>query len=271
MITLLYHARTVGYICKRIAVASHGAIQAICDDRIYLPARLTGTAIRWDSCAKVDAERTINSAEAVKLSRNKRKSRILLEGLCPPTWVSLKDCLYPCILRPQRHYAAHKFFVCDNRQDAIGAIRRYGLGRWYTSPIIDKKNEYRIFIFQDYAVKVVRRFHNDPDQISWNTASGGRSIRLKRESWPILSVQQAIVAGRRLGLGWFAADVITDHEGRSFVLELNTAPGLQRDKTITLLAKVFTQPLENNRRTGSILGDTWKDLIHPSIIGARSF
>lgn len=239
MVTLLYHARTIGYICKRIANVSGGAIQAICDkDR--LPRRINGTLVRWDSREPLEADTTVNSAEAVRLSRNKRESRVKLEGLCPPTWFSLGDLQYPCLIRPRRHFAAQKFFVCNGMAAARRAITECGRKRWYASPIVDKKLEYRVFVFQGKALKVVRRFHDDPEEVAWNIANGGRSVRLLRASWPTKVVNISVLAGEKLGLGWYAADVIADQEDKPYVLELNTAPGLQRDKTIDMLAKEFT-------------------------------
>ena len=238
MTTLLYHARQIGYICQRIAAASNGIVEARCD-RDELPK--LETVIRWDSRCDADADKTYNTAEAVRLSRHKSASRaLLLPDLAPPTWFRLGDCQYPCLVRPRRHFAAHKFFPCRNRLEARTAIRRCGKG-WYASPIIDKKLEYRVFVFNGKAIKVVRRFHNDPNEIAWNAANDGRSIRLLKDSWPDNVVKSSIQAGEVLGLDWFAADVIVDQDNKPYVLELNSAPGVVREKTIQMLARVFTK------------------------------
>lgn len=237
MITLLYHARAIGPICKRIARLSEGKIQAVCD-RGTIPT--LDTVIRWDSRVEASATKTVNSAAAVKLSRNKSASRVKLGNIAPTTWFRLEALTFPCLIRPRRHYAAQKFFVCKNLIEAKTAVRRCGKD-WYASPIIDKKLEYRIFVFQGKVIKAVRRFHNDPKQVAWNIANGGRSVRLLKESWPKESLVVAIEAGKRLNLGWYAADVIVDQNDKPFVLELNTAPGLDRDETIELCAKVFAK------------------------------
>lgn len=238
MTFLLYHARAIGPICKRIAAASGGKIQAVCDR--VCPDTLRGTVIRWDSRAEVAADHTINSAAQIRLSRNKSESRRKMDGLCPTTWFRLGDCEYPCLIRPRRHFAAHKFFVCNNMLEAKHAIRRCGVN-WYASPIIQKDKEYRMFVFQGKPIKVVRRYCDNPAQIAWNIAAGGKTVRLKHESWPKNGVQKAVEAGKRLELGWYAADVIVDKQGQFFVLEINSAPGLQRDATITMLAKLFAK------------------------------
>ena len=266
MTSLLYHAHTIGPICKRIAAAAAvGSMQALGDrDGVRGPLE---TVIRWDSRVAVNANRTINSREAVVLSRNKKASRLAMGALCPTTWVHYHDIQYPCLIRPQRHYAAHKFFVCHSPLEARRAIRACGLRRWYASTIIPKEKEYRIFIFQDHVLKVVRRFHDDPAEVAWNIANGGRSIRVKHDSWPISSIKHAIRGGRALGLDWFAADVIVTPQEQPLVLELNTAPGLERDATIAQLADVFEwagahpAPPPND-----LTGDTWDSLIHPTLL-----
>src|SRR3990167_2286950 len=223
MITLLYHARTNGFVCDRIARASEGEIVAVCDKTLSRT-KVPGTLIRWDSCVELDADKTINTAAAVKMSRDKRESRVLLQGLCPETWLEEEDLQYPCIIRPKRHHAAVKFYVCHNVVAARKAIRRCRV--WYASPIIPKTFEYRVFVFQDHVVKIIRRYPADPTQIAWNAAEGGLAKRILRTSWPISAAKICIEAGRRFGLDWYAADVIGDAEN-AYVLELNTAPGLE--------------------------------------------
>lgn len=267
MISLMFHGRTIGYICQRIATHSKGKIVALSDSS-PLPPKIEGTLIRWDSKVRLAADRTINTAEAVALSRNKRDTRLKLTGLCPPTWTSWlhqrKEYTYPCLVRTKRHFAAQGFYVCQNLKEVEAALKKCGYQHWYISPIIKKVQEYRVFVFQGCCLKVVRRYHDDPTQVAWNIANGGKSKRLKRESWPIPIVKAAIAAGQRINLGWYAADVIVDAEGRPYVLELNTAPGLERDETIVALAKTCKWAGQNEPPPQAV-GETWLDLIHPAV------
>lgn len=239
MITLLYHARTNGYVCQRIARASRGSIKAV-SDRIPLPAKFKGTLVRWDSRAKVGADQTINTSESVTLSRNKRESRTKLVGLCPPTWTEINQIQYPCVIRPRRHFGGLNFHVCQTKQEAASAIKRCGFRRWYASELIKKEHEYRVFVFKGDVLKIVRRFHDDPEVVAWNIANGGRSVRVIEKHWPKDVVKVAVEAGKRIGLDLYAADIVVTKEGQPFVLELNTAPGLGRDQTIELMAEVIT-------------------------------
>jgi len=273
MVTLVYKGRQIGPICRSVANLSKGKIQAVCDKTLTLGQRLAGTVIRWDSKLPLMADRDLNRADAVKLSRNKRDSRLMLSGVCPTTWTSWlrqrKQFTYPCIVRARRHHAAQKFHVCHNLREVEAALKKCGYQKWYISPIVPKDLEYRIFCFQGRVIKVVRRFHNDPNVVAWNIANGGKSKRLLKESWPIQACQAAILAGVRLKLDWYAADVIVDRNTSiPYVLELNTAPGLGEDKTFKRLAKVFVWA-DENEKPGTGKGKTWQELIHPALLKAR--
>lgn len=262
MVTLLYHSNAIGPICKRIAQESDGQIQALSDRAT--PTQIGGTLIRWDSRSPIRAERELNAAESVRLSRNKKKSRMRLEGLCPPTWFKLDQIPRydpPVLIRPQHHYGAHGFHVVRDRIQAIEAMRMCGRQKWYASPLIPKDVEFRVFVFQGYGLKVVRRFHDDPSQIAWNIANGGRSVRVKRGNWPIPVVRAAIQAGEKVDLDWYAADVIVAGD-TPYVLELNTAPGLNREETFDSFAGVFGNPLETRNTQ---IGDTCQTLLHPTL------
>jgi len=236
MVTLLYHARSVGYVCQRVAAASEGKVEARCDKQ-PLPPHLEAV-VRWDSRVDAHAGTTVNTAAAVRLSRNKKESRVKLEGLCPTTWFKIEDLQYPCIIRPKRHFGARKFFIVSNYVEARTATK-VCRKNWYASPIIPKEKEYRVFVFCGKVIKVVRRFHEDPTQLAWNIANGGKSVRIRKENWPEEVTKVAVTAGQRLDLGWYAVDVIVDAAGKPYVLELNTAPGLDREKTIENFSKMF--------------------------------
>ena len=268
MVTLLYHGNQIGPVCRWVAEASKkGKIQILRDTQVTGP--INGTVIRWDSTKAVQADKELNRAEAVKLSRNKRDSRLKMVGLAPTTWTSWlrerKEYTYPCIVRARRHHAAQKFYVCNNLKEVEKALSRCGYQKWYISPLISKKLEYRVFVFQGRVVKVVRRWHDDPNQVAWNIANGGKSVRVVRESWPLGVCYAAIKAGDRIGLDWYAADVILDQNDHPYVLELNTAPGLGVDKTMKRMARVFVWASENGSPKAVEKFVSWKDLIHPRL------
>lgn len=264
MVTIIHRSRSIGYVCARVAANLPNKIKTL-NTRNGFPSLIPGTVIRWDSLAPiVGSKHTINSAVSVALSRNKRASRLAMGELCPETWIRLSDLRFPCLIRPKRHYAAQKFFVCNTPTQAKVAAKRCGLG-WYASPFIEKAKEYRVFVFQDHIIKVVRRYPGEPGQLAWNIAAGGRSTRIKRESWPIDVVKKTILAGRALKLDWFAADVIVSSCGQVYVLELNTSPGLDREATLKNFAELFVWADEHPVPSACTMGSNWKSLIHPSL------
>lgn len=238
MTTLLYHCRSVGYVCKRIAEQSDN-IQALCDKELGNLEYIPGRVIHWDSMKPVAADDIINAPLYVKLSRNKKKSRQVLNELSPKTWFNIDDIEYPCIIRPSHHHGGLEFFVCNNRTEAIQAIKQFCRGRWYASAIIDKTHEYRVFVYNNNVIKITRRLPPGNGGIAWNPSLGGQIIRVKRESWSTDVVNIALKAGQRLDLGWYAADVAVD-TNRPYVLECNTAPGIHRQQTIEKFARIFS-------------------------------
>jgi len=242
MVTILYRGTSVGYICKKIAATNPTKIRAVHESNFHHTNYVDGTLVRWDSKMPLHAAKTINSYVAVQLSRDKRASRIELAGLCPQTVVTtpqLATLTYPALIRPRRHHAALGFHVCANTAQAAKVVKRLGAGRWYASPVIKKTKEFRVFVFQGRCIQVARRYCDDPNQIAWNIAVGGKTVRVKRESWPLEAIKSAILATEKLGLDYAAIDVIIDTQGKPYVLEANTAPGLEREETIKKLGQLF--------------------------------
>lgn len=242
MTTLLYHSKSVGYVCKRIANKSNNNIQAICDrDLELLDGRLipviSGRVIHWDSRIHILADEVINNYQQVKLSRNKKESRKVLGDLTLNTWYRLKDIKYPCVIRPGRHHGGMLFFVCNTAREALVAIGH--CRNWYASTLIQKTKEYRVFVFNGKVIKVTRRYAPEDGGIAWNPSLGGSITRVLKESWPSEVINIAIKAGEVLQLGWYAADVAVD-TNRPYVLECNTAPGIHREQTIIKFAEIFS-------------------------------
>ena len=241
MVTILYKGESVGYICKRIAATNPTKIRAVQEDA-RTGSQINGLLLRWDSKAPQAAQKTLNTAEAIRLCRNKRESRLKFAGLCPPTITSrtqLGSLTYPALIRPHHHYAAKGFHVVSNELQASKVIKRLGVGKWYASPIIKKSKEFRVFVFQGRCVQVARRYCDDPNQIAWNIAVGGKTVKVRRENWPLTAIKFAIEATKRVGLDYAAVDVIIDQEGNPFTLEANSSPGLDREETIKKLGKLL--------------------------------
>lgn len=262
MVTIAYASKNVGSIVRKIASMYDGMV-AMKDvnpvDGIH------HLLIRWGSLWAGYAESEINTREAILTARDKRKTRRLLEGICPKTWYKRKDIELPCIIRKRRHFAGSNFFVCYNLHDVKSALAK--CHRWYASELIDKAKEYRVFVFQDRVIRISEKLKPKDGSVAWNLAVGGGTRGVQRTKWPIQVALIAIEAANRVGLDWSAVDVIVDKQDKSYVLETNTAPGLKKTSVMKQIAKAFLWSSEN---AAPIPLDTekeltWKDIIHPSL------
>lgn len=263
MVTLIYSSNDVGPVCARV-VAKAKDLTATKDTE--LPTSVKGVLVRWGSRWHGVADVEINSAESVRIARDKRESRKILVDLCPETWLRSDDVETPCVIRPRRHHGGAKFYVCRSGSDVRSAIRACGLG-WYGSELITKTREFRVFILQGRVVCVSERFPAKKTDVAWNLAMGGRLINIARAGWDTKAVVAAIRATKLIGLDWGAVDVAIDENGKPIVFEVNTAPGLRNPYTIHQIAKALRW-IGNNSRTkiAEVGGKQWRDLIHPALV-----
>lgn len=241
MTALLYHSRSVGVCCRRVKEAAEQTDKLLlAHDTDALPT--DGLVIRWDSRSPDQAGVTyVNTEAAVRLSRNKRLSREALAELAPATWFCKEDIQFPCVIRPRRHRAGKKFYVCTTAGDyfhrALIACKR----GWYTSELVNKAKEYRVFILKGKVICCSERIPKDDQVIAWNLAMGNRLINLPRRELPAAVKTASIEAMKRLGLDWGAVDICISTEGKPLVFEVNTAPGLRNPYTIKKIARAFSK------------------------------
>lgn len=219
---------------------------------------------RWEGAADIE----INSAQAVRNARDKRESRRILvgTGLTPQTWFNRDDIRTPAVIRPRRHHAGRKFYVCNTRQEIDRAIARCGPG-WYASELIKKAKEYRVFILQDRVIRVSEKFPANADEIAWNFAVGGKTLGVKRKFWPVAAIKASLLAARKLNLQWTAVDVALDEAGKAFVFEANTQPGITGRYAVEQVGWAFASILDhlNLPLVDLARAEKWQDFIHPSL------
>lgn len=226
--------------------------------------------VRWGSRREGNADIVINSAAAVTLARDKKGTRQVITGLCPTTWYRQSEVRTPCVIRPRRHHAGKKFYVCNTAAEVTSAINKCGPG-WYATQLIDKAAEYRVFILQDRVIRVSTKTAPDDGGIAWNVGVGATATGLARKNWPINVVKAALAAARKLNLDWTAIDVCTDKQGNALVLEANTAPGLATgSRAIEQIAWAFAWVANNAKPTALDLPNvtTWQQVLHPSLAEA---
>ena len=121
---------------------------------------------------------------------------------------------------------------------------------------IRKIAEYRIHVFNGRVIDAQRK-RKEREALSEGTIN--LRIRNHANGWvftrencqpPSIVTTSAIAAVERLGLDFGAVDIIVNREGVPYVLEVNTAPGLE-GQTITSYAGAIIEFMRNDQRGGS--------------------
>ena len=275
-LTFLYHSPSCRAIVQGLANqigTDNGMATRIVKDTEFLSPEDT-IVVRWNSKRVTTGLREVNTRAAVVQVDNKAITRQVLGPLAPRTVTRREELFYPCIIRPKHHFGGNNFYVCQNRTAALKAIGRTGAG-WYASEIIDKTNEYRVFVLQNRVVAVTQKFAPTADEggqlLMWNFAQGGKAEHVVHEEWPIKVCVAALQGATKLGLDFAAMDVGCTADG-VYIFEGNTAPGVSKAFTMKRLAKSFDW-LRNAPNVGNFLVPiqtrrslTWKDLIHPGLL-----
>ena len=224
--------------------------------------------VRWGSRREGRADIEINTAAAVALARDKKESRHQLAEVAPITWFRSADVRTPCVIRPRRHHAGKKFYVCRTTNEVDRAIARCGPG-WYATELLDKAHEYRVFILQDRVIRMSEKTAPDDGGVAWNVGVGASATGLARKNWPLPVLNAALKAARKLNLDWTAVDIVVTKDNRVLVLEANTAPGLASgSRALEQIAWAFAWVGKNDAPEKLDLTTTtrFQDYLHPSLL-----
>lgn len=97
---------------------------------------------------------------------------------------------------------------------------------------IRKENEYRAHVFRGniiFSQRKARKMDVPNEDVNWKVRNlaGGFIFANKDVVLPEVAKQQAIIAVESLGLDFGAVDLVHGKDNRWYVLEVNTAPGLE--------------------------------------------
>lgn len=249
----------------------------------------TSLLIRWGctSPTGVSTSKQLNTSESIKLVGNKLKFRELVSQvnspLCPKTIFSTcprhnTQHTDPLVLRPARHSQGKNLFVCNGVDEVLNVVhQRPTLFRegWYASELIDKVAEYRVYVVSGRVATVAQKTPDDPTQVAWNVAQGGRFDVVRWGEWPMEAVKVSLEAFNLSGLDFGGVDVMVDREGRAYVIEINSAPSLPLLSSGAIsyrqkcMVKCFKYILDNGKQHFSDPEgyDHWSQVIHPAIQG----
>ncbi len=239
--------------------------------------------IRWGCTSNLIGEPTVvNKAKAIHYASDKATSRkeFADAGLAPRTWLSFEEFraqafgdIYPVIVRPSTHAQGKNLDVCNTHAEVFTACEKYG--DFYISEFIDKVQEFRVFALQGRVVWVAEKTPADPKAVAWNVAQGGKFDNVRWGQWNLKMISVALEAYRMSGLDFGGIDVMVDKGGKSYVLEINSAPSQTSPYRQECCARAFDYLIRNYGEKGlshyPIINNAknWRDFIHPGLLDER--
>ena len=108
----------------------------------------------------------------------------------------------------------------------------------YLMDWIEKAREYRVHIFKVETIRIARKIPAVEHPI-WNNLNA--HFKYEITVFPKGLKTLAVKAVKALGYDFGAVDIIIDREGRLYVLEVNSAPGLDNPNTLKVYANSIRQ------------------------------
>jgi len=172
---------------------------------------------------------TLNKSTSISIVNNKSFFRNVLQEnvpeIVPKTWFFREntEITYPCIIRPGTHSQGYNI-IFASKKESIPEHNHPVFQNMYISEYIPKVAEYRVCFIQGLVAWVANKIPANPDAIAWNVAQGGKFENVAWKKWPIDVIETAYKAYKLSGLYLGGVDVMVDKDGRSYVLEINSAP-----------------------------------------------
>jgi hypothetical protein len=215
-----------------------------------------GVLIRWGATMPLGRKprRVLNSMKAIVAASNKREALIAMEnhGINVPMVINaeyfedLFDAGFPLLGRKDHHVGANDIVLCLQARDIERAKQ---LGCTHFTKYIPTKAEYRVHVFGDAIIKTSQKVRTDDqgDARPWiRNLGAGYTFRQPEVRLTGASRGMAIDAVDALGLTFGAVDLIVGDDDKSYVLEVNTGPGLQTDSSLEAYLECFKKAIENN-------------------------
>jgi hypothetical protein len=222
-----------------------------------LPEGELGVLIRWGATAPLGRKprRVLNSMKAIVAASNKREALATMRraGIkVPHIYTNPADpqpgdevpVAYPLLGRKDHHVGANDIVLCLQARDVMRAKQ---MGCTHFSRYIPTKAEYRVHVFGDAIIKTSQKIEIDAAQAiqPWiRNLGAGYTFRQPEVRLTGASRGMAIDAVHALGLTFGAVDLIVGDDDQSYVLEVNTAPGLQTDTSLDAYLEQFKQVIK---------------------------
>lgn len=244
---LLYSKNTAktGKLLARILQIPHGQ---------KAPATQQEVLIRWGSSAPVARRprRVMNTKNGILKVTNKLQALEQLRAAHIPaprtaqlSEGTLEMLKFPVLARKVNHQEGRDIVLCMQVADAERARRA---GSQYAVEYIPTRTEYRLHVFGQEILRSSQKVlapNVDPNVLKpWvrNHSSGYIFVSPRQEPGP-LAVMAAIDSVQNASLTFGAVDIIIGDDGRPYVLEINTGPGLV-ESGLRQYAEKFAEILE---------------------------
>jgi glutathione synthase/RimK-type ligase-like ATP-grasp enzyme len=210
----------------------------------------TDVIINWGA-GKCPYPNALNPAEAVRRAANKREAFAALStsGVSVPRYATQKqDATWTASTRT---VVRHK--LTGHSGEGIEIIEAGGELPYAPLYVeyIPKANEYRVHVVGGEVIltqRKARRLDVPKDQVNWSVRSHDNGfVFVRQDTNPSDTVRRAAIdAVGSFGLDFGAVDIIEQKNGKAFVLEVNTAPGME-GSTPNDYARGFRQLFESRR------------------------
>ena len=212
------------------------------------------TLIRWGSSARIPLrpERVINSRNAVGSAADKYQSlvelttnHVLVPTFYPANHVPYDPNIFPLLGRRVIHQQGTDIRLCLQRSD----VERVRPEVDFFTKYIPCGREYRVHVFSGQVIKISEKILTDQEKfkVEWiRNFENGFTFRNPERIPGILkeAIEAAgIAAVQALNLDFGAVDVLLGDDGRAYVLEVNTGPGLA-DNSLEVYVRKFAEVLE---------------------------
>lgn len=191
---------------------------------------------------------TINKQEAVQLSSNKPlcKQKLLESNIRTPKYISWQEALrgditFPVIVRRNGHSQGRWFYLVNNARQ----LRKYNPDNHYIQDLVNKIDEYRLFIMKDRIIEADLKVppESDPNAMIRNHAKGSyfQWVKVSTLDRDLKDMVRRAVKDV-VGLDFAAVDCATirlpDGSVSSTIFEVNSAPGLIDRKLELIVTKL---------------------------------
>lgn len=214
------------------------------------PLVVRGGIINWGASApqrKLAHDGVLNEFDRVAVAANKLQTFQALDGHVPiPDWTEDAQEASTWIVEGStvvcrtilNGNSGQGIVLCPPEDGVLVPAPLY-------TKYIKKKEEYRVHVFQGKAIMLQRKARKKDvpdDKVNWQIRNHGNGFIFAHKDVvvPPDGIASAIRAVECLGLDFGAVDLMANGLGQCFVLEVNTAPGLEGE-TLTRYVEAFKE------------------------------